>query len=186
VNNTLYFHSSPVKVQKAPEESGAFSFHLHMAYPLFKDEFPRLAAALEQELGRESEPALAKQVRTLAIAERCRYGDEFCASFFTAADSSAADSARSGGFWLENGIIHLQDGLIFEIELIGADASPEEREIKQRLQVLSPAPPGEEASLVHSRAKGGNAARVRWAILALSLAGACSALVFLARCRWAS
>jgi hypothetical protein len=44
---------------------------------------PKLAVELEQLLREHGELELAAQVPTLAIVDRCRCGDHFCASFYT-------------------------------------------------------------------------------------------------------
>jgi hypothetical protein len=45
--------------------------------------FPALARELEQLLIEANEPALSAQVRTLTIVDRCRCGDDFCATLYT-------------------------------------------------------------------------------------------------------
>ncbi|WP_264714998.1 hypothetical protein [Limobrevibacterium gyesilva] len=45
---------------------------------------PELVSELQQLLSREGEQVLANQVARLAIADRCRCGDDFCATFYTA------------------------------------------------------------------------------------------------------
>jgi hypothetical protein len=42
-----------------------------------------LAAELEQLLSAANEPALAAQVSSLQIVDRCRCGDDFCSTFYT-------------------------------------------------------------------------------------------------------
>jgi hypothetical protein len=46
------------------------------------DILPELAEELE-DLLREAEPELAGQVRGLKMVDRCRCGDDFCATFYT-------------------------------------------------------------------------------------------------------
>lgn len=44
---------------------------------------PSFAAELRQLLEAQGEPELAAQVPGLAILDRCRCGDDFCATFYT-------------------------------------------------------------------------------------------------------
>src|SRR5271157_4380570 len=44
---------------------------------------PALASELETLLFKAEEPELATQVSGLEIVDRCRCGDDFCASFYT-------------------------------------------------------------------------------------------------------
>ena len=46
---------------------------------------PELVAELQQLLSQEGSPTLAAQVADLQMVDRCRCGDEFCASFYTTA-----------------------------------------------------------------------------------------------------
>ncbi len=50
---------------------------------LLTEILPNLADELEQLLKKAGEPLLAAQVSQLTIVERCRCGDDFCASFYT-------------------------------------------------------------------------------------------------------
>ncbi|HMC30091.1 MAG TPA: hypothetical protein VKL99_04595 [Candidatus Angelobacter sp.] len=50
---------------------------------LLSNIMPGLIAELEQLLLEANEPALSAQVRELRIVERCRCGDDFCATFYT-------------------------------------------------------------------------------------------------------
>jgi hypothetical protein len=47
------------------------------------DTLPALATELRQLLIEEGEPELAAQVSGLMIFDRCRCGDDFCATFYT-------------------------------------------------------------------------------------------------------
>lgn len=49
----------------------------------FVDSFPELAQEIEGLLVEEGEPDLAAQVRDLKIVNRCRCGDDFCATIYT-------------------------------------------------------------------------------------------------------
>jgi hypothetical protein len=50
---------------------------------LLTEVLPQLACELEQLLMKQGKPVLAAQVARLAIVDRCRCGDDFCASFYT-------------------------------------------------------------------------------------------------------
>src|ERR1700730_5881197 len=50
---------------------------------LLVDMFPELSAELENLLRVSGEHALAQQVSGLRVLERCRCGDDFCATFYT-------------------------------------------------------------------------------------------------------
>ena len=50
---------------------------------LFTHAFPQLSQELEQLLEDAGEANLAAQVAELRIVDRCRCGDDFCASFYT-------------------------------------------------------------------------------------------------------
>jgi hypothetical protein len=50
---------------------------------LLTETLPSLAYELEQLLEKEGERELAAQVPGLTIVDRCRCGDDFCASFYT-------------------------------------------------------------------------------------------------------
>jgi hypothetical protein len=51
---------------------------------LLSDVLPDLAAELERLLRNADEDTLAASVPQLAIVDRCRCGDDFCATFYTA------------------------------------------------------------------------------------------------------
>lgn len=51
---------------------------------LLVDVFPELAAEVKRLLTRADEEALADSIELLAIVDRCRCGDDFCATFYTA------------------------------------------------------------------------------------------------------
>ena len=54
-----------------------------MSHPLVKDVLPELAEELQRLLEEESEHELAGQVSSIRIVDRCRCGDDFCATFYT-------------------------------------------------------------------------------------------------------
>jgi hypothetical protein len=56
----------------------------HDSHPtLLRDLLPLLSQELEQLLEEAGEAKLASQVSGLSIVDRCRCGDDFCASFYT-------------------------------------------------------------------------------------------------------
>lgn len=57
------------------------AYTLLMAFALL-DVLPQFVTELEQLL-KHNEPVLAAQVRGLSIIDRCRCGDDFCATFYT-------------------------------------------------------------------------------------------------------
>ena len=61
-----------------------------MSAPLLIDVAPELAAELERLLVQEGEEGLAARVSGLRIVDRCRCGDDFCASFYTVPRPSGA------------------------------------------------------------------------------------------------
>ena len=50
--------------------------------PLLSDVLPAFAVELRQLLAASDEPELAAQVSGLRILDRCRCGDDFCATFY--------------------------------------------------------------------------------------------------------
>ena len=52
-------------------------------HPLIVDALPSLANELANLLVKAGEPAFAAQVKELRIIDRCRCGDDFCATFYT-------------------------------------------------------------------------------------------------------
>ena len=51
---------------------------------LLAAEFPELANELRERLAAAEEQPLAEQVATLRVVDRCRCGDDFCATMHTA------------------------------------------------------------------------------------------------------
>jgi hypothetical protein len=49
---------------------------------LLVDVFPELSAELEQLLRVSGKPALAEQIAGLRVLDRCRCGDDFCATSY--------------------------------------------------------------------------------------------------------
>ncbi len=56
-----------------------------IASPPLRDTLPGFAREVEQRLREVGRPDLAGQVTRLRIADRCRCGDDFCASLYTEA-----------------------------------------------------------------------------------------------------
>src|SRR5271155_4200335 len=50
---------------------------------LLADTLPEFVTELRQLLAEQGEPELAAQVPSLTILDRCRCGDDFCATFYT-------------------------------------------------------------------------------------------------------
>lgn len=57
---------------------------------LFREIAPQFAEEIAALLRGADEPALADQVPALRVVGRCRCGDDFCASFYTAAPPAGA------------------------------------------------------------------------------------------------
>jgi uncharacterized protein (DUF2147 family) len=75
--------SSPIDTKKpVPTEQARAALAKKMKFKL-ADEFPELAAKLTQLLNEEGEEELAGTVSGLTVVERCRCGDEFCATMYT-------------------------------------------------------------------------------------------------------
>lgn len=73
------------------------------------DVLPAFAAELENLLAEQGEPGLALQVRELNIVDRCRCGDDFCATFYTQPRPKGAygPGHRNVEVSFENGILIL-------------------------------------------------------------------------------
>jgi len=108
-----------------------------MADPLLlREVFPELTAELESLLKLKSENALASQVASLSIVDRCHCGDDFCATIYTV--------PRPKGRWGNNhrcfdldatrGIIMLEvvDEKIADVEILNRD------EIRKKLNGVIP------------------------------------------------
>jgi len=67
----------------------------HISAPLLTDALPQFASELERALRQDGELALADQITGLHIVDRCRCGDDFCATFYTV--------ARPKGAWSDLG-----------------------------------------------------------------------------------
>jgi hypothetical protein len=54
-----------------------------MSHPCLEDVAPELVVELQRLLLSEGEAALADQIPGLILVERCRCGEDFCATFYT-------------------------------------------------------------------------------------------------------
>jgi hypothetical protein len=87
----------------------SWSFGRRIMQPLvFGHAMPAFAAELEASLRDDGHNELATQVAALPITERCRCGDDFCATFYTAEIPSGAYGAGHS-----NVIVSSQKGMIF-------------------------------------------------------------------------
>ena len=108
--------------------------------PLLADALPHLANELEELLNEQHEFQLAAQVPNLKIVERCRCGDDFCATFYTQAKPKvnyAPDHRpdhRNVVLRPQKGflILDVLDGKITCVEVLYRD------EIRRELHVLLP------------------------------------------------
>ena len=99
-----------------------------MTQPLVQDVLPELAEELRRLLEADTEAELARQIPTLCIVDRCRCGDYFCATFYTA-------PKPKGGAWgpdhetisldCEDGYLNVDvlDGKIVSVEVLYRDAT---------------------------------------------------------------
>ena len=72
-----------------------------------EEALPAFAAELETALGRQGRSDLASQVRRLPLVDRCRCGDDFCATFYTA---PKPDGAYGAGH--ENVVVEATEGMV--------------------------------------------------------------------------
>lgn len=95
-----------------------------MALPL-RDALPNLAEELETLLAAADRPDLTQQVSELKIVERCRCGDDFCATFYTQPKPHGAYGAGHENVELEpeSGMIILDvvRGSIACVEVLNRD-----------------------------------------------------------------
>jgi hypothetical protein len=89
------------------------------------DIFPELAEELEQLLNSVGESALAAQIPSLKIVDRCRCGDDFCAQFYTQPKPTGAygPGARSVPLEPVQGmlIVDAVDNVIAAVEVLYRD-----------------------------------------------------------------
>jgi hypothetical protein len=89
------------------------------------DVLPTLARELEQLLIEQKEPALAAQVHHLNIVDRCRCGDDFCATFHTEPKPKGSYGPGHRNIALESRdgmlILDLVKGKIVCVEVLNRD-----------------------------------------------------------------
>jgi hypothetical protein len=88
--------------------------------------FPDLAAELEQLLGSEGEATIANQVTSLPIVDRCRCGNDFCATFYVQRKPEGAYGPGHRSIDLDPGngmlILDIVEGNIVTVEILRRDA----------------------------------------------------------------
>ena len=98
-----------------------------MEKPFLKNAIPELARELETLLQNESQPELAGQVSGLRVIDRCRCGDDFCATFYSVPKPSGAWGSlgqhQNLSLAPERGMIILDivDGRIVCVEVLDRD-----------------------------------------------------------------
>jgi hypothetical protein len=97
-----------------------------VTHPLVQEVLPELAEELRILLEEDSQPQLASQVSSIRIVDRCRCGDDFCATFYTAPKPKGAWGPGHETIALECGDGYLNidvlDGRIVEVEVLYRDA----------------------------------------------------------------
>ena len=103
---------------------------------LLAEILPSFADELEQLLRKEGETELAAQVPRLSIVDRCRCGDDFCASFYTQRKPEGAYGPGHDCMELEPAegmlILDVMAGTIVHIEVLHRN------DIRQKLLSLLP------------------------------------------------
>jgi len=106
---------------------------------LLVDMFPELSAELEQLLRVSGEHTLAEQIPALRVLDRCRCGDDFCATFYTQPKpkGSYGPGLRTVALEPATGhlIIDVVDGIVATVEVLYRD------EIRQKLLKTFPDKP---------------------------------------------
>jgi|ERR1700675_3178882 len=92
---------------------------------LLVDMFPELSVELEQLLRVSSEHALAEQIPGLRVLDRCRCGDDFCATFYTRPKPKGPYGPGSRTVALEPNtgylIVDVVDGSVATVEVLYRD-----------------------------------------------------------------
>ncbi len=92
----------------------------------FRDIAPEFAEELAALLLAEGEPALAEQVLAAEVVARCHCGDDFCASFYTAAPPAGSYGPRLENLPLDPkagmAILDVVDGRLMKVEVLYNDA----------------------------------------------------------------
>jgi len=103
---------------------------------LLTDTLPTFATELRQLLEERDEPELAAQVSGLEIFDRCRCGDDFCATFYTRPKPQGAygPGHRNVGLAPDAGTIILDvvDGEIACVEVLDRD------DVRQKVFAAAP------------------------------------------------
>ncbi|HWZ25911.1 MAG TPA: hypothetical protein VN037_11570 [Verrucomicrobiae bacterium] len=106
---------------------------------LLVDMFPELSAELEQLLRVSGEHALADQIPRLRVLDRCRCGDDFCATFYTQPKPKGSYGPGLQTLALEpvtgDLIIDVLDGAVAKVEVLYRD------EIRRKLLTKFPDKP---------------------------------------------
>ena len=104
---------------------------------MVRDVFPDLAQELRNLLLAQGETSLAQQVDALAVVDRCRCTDDFCAMFYTAPrpERSWGPGHRNVALVPEQGdlILDVLDDRIVAVEVLFRN------EIRDKLRTLLPA-----------------------------------------------
>jgi hypothetical protein len=102
----------------------------------FTEVLPILAQEIEELLKKQNEPKLATQIASLTIVDRCRCGEDFCASFYVEPKPKGAygPGHRNVDLEAESGMIILDvvNDRIMQIEVLHRD------EVRQAIQIVIP------------------------------------------------
>lgn len=103
---------------------------------LLADTLPAFAAELQRLLTEAGEPELAAQVPGLVILDRCRCGDDFCATFYTQPkpEGRYGPGHRNVALTPEEGMLILDvvDDKIACVEVLYRD------EVRRKLHIVFP------------------------------------------------
>ena len=107
-----------------------------LAKPFLQEAMPELADELTGLLMKDGETKLAQQVPSLRIVDRCRCGDDFCSTIYTAPRPKGAWGNNHETIALDPNegcmIIDISGGNIVEIEILYRN------QIRERLLQLRP------------------------------------------------
>jgi|SRR5579859_7253308 len=92
---------------------------------LVAEVFPALAGELQELLLKQNRHELAEQVPTLRIVDRCRCGDDFCASFYTQTKPTGRYPPGTKTIELDTKegmlILDVVDGAIAQVEVLNRE-----------------------------------------------------------------
>jgi hypothetical protein len=95
------------------------------APPLLADEFPDFAEEVRELAERSGDPGLPEQVMALRIFDRCRCGEPFCATFYTAPRPGKGRGTIHTSVDLDSKagtiVLDLVDGKIVSVEVLNRD-----------------------------------------------------------------